>query len=435
MASPLIASLRALLPGKGSFAAHALTMMSGTTLAQGLMILSAPVLTRLFTPADFGVFALFVSVTSLLGTVAAGRYELAVLLPGEDGQAANVAALGALISVAVSLICLVGVVWGGDAAAALLGLPGPASWFWLVPLSVLFSGLYQVATYWCTRRRAFPGLAVSRVGQAAVDTAGKVGTGLFTSWGPLGLMGGQLAGQAAALGWLLALFCGRAAGFPWTRLAAADMRRQGRIYWRFPAYDSWAILANSGAYLLPPLLLSHFFDAAVVGAYFLAYRVLNWPVFFLSESLAQLFFQRYEEKRKTGGKMEFLWRMVKLLAALSLAPGLLLLLFAPALFGLVFGAQWVTAGEYLRLMVPIIFFRLVASPLSSVLWAEGRNSWQLAWQATFLAATVGSFLLGGRAGDIHQALIIYSGTASVLYLGYIGLVVAAAKKPRMAAVV
>jgi O-antigen/teichoic acid export membrane protein len=79
-------------------------------------------------------------------------------------------------------------------------------------------------------------------------------------------------------------------------------------------------------------------------------------------------------------------------------------------------------------MAPIIFLRVVASPLSSVLWAEGRNAWQLGWQVTFLAATVGSFLLGGWRGDIHLALILFSLTGAVLYLLYIGLLVTAAKK-------
>lgn len=428
MAPPLVTSWRSLIPGKGSFAAHALTMLSGTTVAQGLVILSAPILTRLYTPAEFGVFALFVSVTSIIGTVAAGRYELAVLIPAEDTAAANVAALGGLITLGVCCLCALAVGLAGTEVAALLNVTGPVPWLWLVPVSVLLSGFYQVATYWGTRRQAFPGLAVSRVSQALVDTGGKVGAGLAATPGALGLIGGQMAGQAAALGWLATLFSGAAARFPWEAVSPAGMRRQGRIFWRFPAYDSWAILANSGAHLLPPLLLSHFFSAAVVGAYFLAYRVINWPVFFLSESLAQVFFQKYEEKRQTEGKLEFLWSMIKFLGVVTLVPALILLVFAPALFTLVFGDQWTIAGEFVQIMVPIIFFRLVSSPLSSVLWAEGRNAWQLGWQVTFLAATVGSFLLGGWRGDIHLALMTYTACASLLYLAYVYLVITAAKR-------
>ena len=68
---------------------NTLTLVSGNTLAQLIPLLAEPVLTRLFPPEDFGLLALFISISSLFAIVATGRYELAVMLPSKDEDAVN----------------------------------------------------------------------------------------------------------------------------------------------------------------------------------------------------------------------------------------------------------------------------------------------------------------------------------------------------------
>jgi len=43
---------------KSEFAKNVLTLMTGTTIAQAIPIAISPILTRIYTPEDFGVFAL-----------------------------------------------------------------------------------------------------------------------------------------------------------------------------------------------------------------------------------------------------------------------------------------------------------------------------------------------------------------------------------------
>ena len=49
-------------PRKGSFSAHVITLTAGMGLAQGFTVVGTLILARLFTPADFGVFALFIAI-------------------------------------------------------------------------------------------------------------------------------------------------------------------------------------------------------------------------------------------------------------------------------------------------------------------------------------------------------------------------------------
>jgi O-antigen/teichoic acid export membrane protein len=63
------------LKPKSEFSRNVLTLMTGTTIAQAIPIAISPILTRIYTPEDFGMFALYMSTASLFSVIATGRYE------------------------------------------------------------------------------------------------------------------------------------------------------------------------------------------------------------------------------------------------------------------------------------------------------------------------------------------------------------------------
>jgi O-antigen/teichoic acid export membrane protein len=84
--------IRRLKP-KSEFGRNVLTLMTGTTIAQSIPVAITPILTRLYTPEDFGLLAVFVALTAILGSIANGRYELAIMHPEKDEESINIAAL------------------------------------------------------------------------------------------------------------------------------------------------------------------------------------------------------------------------------------------------------------------------------------------------------------------------------------------------------
>jgi O-antigen/teichoic acid export membrane protein len=85
------------LKPKSEFSRNVLTLMTGTTIAQAIPIAISPILTRIYTPEDFGVFALYMSVVSIVSVVATGRYELAIMLPKKDEDAINIVTLSEVV--------------------------------------------------------------------------------------------------------------------------------------------------------------------------------------------------------------------------------------------------------------------------------------------------------------------------------------------------
>ena len=69
------------LKPKSEFSKNVLTLMTGTTIAQAIPIAISPILTRIYSPEDFGVFVLYTAIVSLVTAISTGKYELAIMLP------------------------------------------------------------------------------------------------------------------------------------------------------------------------------------------------------------------------------------------------------------------------------------------------------------------------------------------------------------------
>lgn len=408
--------LRSLLPGRDNFTAHVLTLLSGTSLAQFLVILTAPILTRLYTPEDFGVLALFVSLNSIVGAVICGRYEMAIMLPREEEDAANLFALALVVAIGLSVLALGVIAAFGQSLAQMLHCPSLSFWLWFLPVGYLFAGLSMTLNYWHTRKKKYFGLAAARVSQSVGTVGVQTGAGLTATTGAGGLIAGELMGQAVGIGVLGLDLVRRDGKVIWQSLHPKKMGELAKNYHRFPAYDVAAVLANTGSHFLPFLLLNQFFDAFVVGSFYLAYRVINWPLNLIGTSVSQVFYQKYEEKRQESEKLKFLQQLIKILAILALLPALVLFISAPYLFQVIFGPQWLTAGEFVRILAPLLFIRFIVGPLSSVFWSEGRNAWFLFCQLLLLCTTVAAFLVGGILGKVNLALIFYSGANCLVYI-------------------
>jgi O-antigen/teichoic acid export membrane protein len=59
-----------------SFFRNVTTLALGTVISQIIVLASSPLLSRLFTVADFGVLSIFTSISVFFAVLSTGRYEL-----------------------------------------------------------------------------------------------------------------------------------------------------------------------------------------------------------------------------------------------------------------------------------------------------------------------------------------------------------------------
>lgn len=403
-------TLSRLLP-KNAFARGVSVLVGGTAGAQLLTVLAAPLLTRLYTPEDFGLLAVYASLLALINVISSLRYELAIPLPEDDAEAANVAALS-LILVGLSTLLSGVLVWLlGPDIAEMLGVPALAGYFWLLPVGVLLGGAYTVFNYWSVRTKRFTTIASTRLRQALTSIVIQLAA---FKLGGIALLYAQVAGQSVGTTSL-----GRPAlastGFrqvSWRGIAKAAGR-----YRRFPIFSTWEGFFNVSSHQLGPIGITVLFSVASTGIYALAHRVLSLPMSLIGGAIGQVFFASASAANRNGKLGSVVSHLHAKLAHVGLPAALLLMLVGPDLFGAIFGKDWRQAGEFGRYMAPWLYLQFISSPLSTVFCVTEQQLQGMSWQAILLGSRVIAILAGGLwLKNIEVTIILFSLASALSYL-------------------
>lgn len=404
---------------KGSeFFRHVLTLMTGTSLSQILPIIASPFLTRLFTPADFGLLGLFTALASVLSIPASGRYEMAILLPAEDEDSLNVTALSMLSSLIFSLLLMAIVFPLNKIVTSLLHNDSISPWLYGVPVFVLLNGIYQSLNYWSNRRKQYKLMAFSRVLKSGLTIAVSVVFGIWKIM-PGGLIIGMLIGQGLATVVFL-VQTGFREHADQHKISRDGILNMARRYFDFPRFSVPADMINALSGQMPVFLMTAFFGSAVVGLFNLTQRILGAPISVIASAFADVFKQKASSQFNEIGNCKGLWKSTfKNLFVISLPVFVIIGLAAPSLFGLVFGPKWIGAGYYARLLAPYFFLAFIASPLSRTLYVAEKQKMDLFWQIGLFFITGAGLYMGCRMKSPEWCLMLFGAAYSIMYVIYL----------------
>lgn len=386
-------------PTRGLWRAS-LTLAAGGALAQALPLLLGPLLTRLFTPAEFGVYHLFAAVAANLAVVACGRYEFALPLAADDAEAHALRRLALhLLAATTALAALGAVAWA---------LAGAGAWVAWLPLAVAAAGAASLATLWATRMQRFRALAAARVlqyGGAALAqaAAGWAGAGLT------GLIAAPIVAALLATAVLRLPWRGAPAGSPRLR----DVARRHRA---FPLLNTPHAFAGALQDTLSLALVAAVLGPAAAGFWGLALRYLKAPATLVGGAVSQALYPKLAAAGGSAEARHAVRQVMALLALLALPLVLALWAAGPWAFEALFGAGWRDAGVLARALALYIGLHFVASPLGVVTMAWAAQAWALrvalAGQLAFVAALAAGLHLGGLAGagwGVSVTMLAYFG--------------------------
>jgi O-antigen/teichoic acid export membrane protein len=349
---------------KSEFGRNVLTLMTGTTIAQAIPIAISPILTRLYSPEDFGLLALFTAIVSVFGSIANGRYELAIMLPKKDEDAINIVALGFIITVSISLILLVIVIFFNNYFTKLLKNDDIEIWLYFIPITVFFIGFFNILNYFNNRRKNYKDIANAVILKSVISAIIQLSIG-FVKSGATGLISGQIVSQMFANLRLLKNIIKDKILIK--KINKDKIIALAKRYKDFPKFSMWAILANTLTRSLTNILISFFYSVATLGFYSLVQRVLGMPSALIGSSIGQVFFQQAtKEKQQTGKAINAFNATVKKLIIIGLPSFGLLFFIVEDLFAFVFGEEWRIAGEYARILIPYMFVNFIVGTISIV---------------------------------------------------------------------
>lgn len=322
------------------------TLALGSGIGRVIGLAAIPMLTRLYTPEDFGVLALFMALVAILAPLVTLRYVLALPLPRHDGMAMALLVVSIGFMLVLSAVVALALWLGGETLLGLVSMQVLAPWWWLIALGVIGTAVYEMLTLWATRKRAYKVIAQTNVTQSAAGAVLKIVLGL-ASVQPLGLLVGQLVAQVSGIGRLMHEFMTEF-GTNWRHIRGARLRKAAWRYRGFPIYRVPSQFVMVIAQQSPLLFIASHYGSAPAGQFALALMVLRVPIDLLSRSVSQALFGEISAKKRKEPIWNVYLATVKRLLAFSVPTSIVLWLVAEPFSSIVFGNNWNAAGLYIQ---------------------------------------------------------------------------------------
>jgi O-antigen/teichoic acid export membrane protein len=383
--------------------------MTGTAVAQAIPIAISPILTRIYSPEEFGLFALFFALLSILSVLANARYENAVMLPKKDSDAINIFALAIIINTFLSLFLLIVIVLFNDDLTRLLGSDAIAIWLYFIPIALFFTGLFNILNSFNNRQKNYKDIADAMVVKSIVLAVIQISIGLIKS-GATGLISGQIVSQLFANMKLMKNIINDKKLMK--SIKKVKIIALAKKYKDFPKFSLPSAFASVLSGHLSNILISIFYSVATLGFYSLVQRVLGIPSSLIGKSIGQVYYEEGTKEKKRTGKAERLFNATfQKLLVIGFPSFLVLFFIVEELFAFVFGEEWRVTGHYAQIVVPMFFISFIVSSLSSTYDMFEQLKIELVWQVVLLVGSVTivvlSHLMSVEFENLLIALSIY----------------------------
>lgn len=361
-------------------------LLSANVIAQAIGFLVYPILTRMYAPEDFAVLSLFVSIAGVLSIIATAEYQYAIVLPKGEERARALVCLSSLILIGLTAIVCLSIPFA-QPIAALFKAPELAHWWWLMPLSVLGLGAWNILNYWYIRRKAFSRISGYQMTQGVFAASGKVGFGAL-GW----LHGGMI--MATVIAPLLSLAI--SIGLAWKKhmhgLFSArmeEMKAAAREYANFPKFNLPRALVNAAAQSLPIWMLTPVFGLDAVGRFSLAFMVSFLPLNILARACYQVLFQHVSELVQQRLSIRSILLRFTLWMGGGMIVGMTVIyIVVPQLVTFLFGAEWLESAEIIRRLFPYLMLTPICGTLCFLSDVFGKQKIAL-WMETGYVIAIG----------------------------------------------
>lgn len=406
---------------RNSFVSGLAVLTSASLLQNLITFASAPVVARLFSPAEFGIAGLIQALGAVPVLMASGQYYLAIGIARSRSESVNLACLSIGLAPLCALLALPVTAYLQERPNLLPPmLEGVAGYLWTIPAFMVTASWLFVTRLWEIRFAHYRPLVLNRLIESGVMAGSQIGLGL-AGIGPLGLIAGRWLGTAAAALHGLRLVIAQLGVGGLRVVQLRRMRALARRHWQFPAYQLPAQAVGELGRQLTPLLLGFYYSLTAVGFYWFAHRLLERPAIVFGSNIGRVFYQHAADRRKEGRPVSRLyWRSVGVLGATCIVPFGVVILFGPALFAWVFGTEWERAGHFARWIALANFTFLIGFPArGATALFDLQRSYAVVETLRAATSALAIVLVARTGGSELTAVGIAAMSQSLIALGYV----------------
>ncbi|WP_404330364.1 lipopolysaccharide biosynthesis protein [Mesobacillus maritimus] len=399
------------------FIKNVLTVASGTMAAQAITLIFSPIITRLYGPEIFGILGLFMSMIGIVGPITSLTYPIAIVLPREDSEAKGLIRLSLYIAIILSTIMSFILILFSAPIIKVFNAEMLAPYLLFIPIMMFLGATLQVTEQWLIRKKYYKVTAKVSVTNSLFVNISKTAVGFFhpvaTSLIFITTIGNALNSIMLVWGARRSLNFSNKKKHMDRRKTKRSLFNLAKKYYDFPVYRAPEMFFNAISQGLPIIMLTTFFGPASAGFYAIGKRVMELPSQLVGRSVGDVFYPRITEVANEGGSISgFLTKATLVMAAVGLIPFGIIVSFGPFLFGLVFGEEWIVAGEYARWIALWSYFVFINIPSVKTLPVISAQRFFLFFSIISTVVRIATLAVGGymfNSDIIAVALYAISG--------------------------
>ncbi|OAF10686.1 translocase [Bradyrhizobium centrolobii] len=364
------------------------------------LVATIPVLTRLYSPEDFGIFTIYLSIVNILGSIAGLRFGTSLYVV-EDKARALVALKLTLLAVCATASLVLG-------AGYLLSEATPAQLrhlAYLVPVGMAAVGLADAMNCWCLRFNHIRDFGMGRLILPASMAVLQVSFGLAHLGGDA-MIRAHILSQVVLIAFLGTRLlkwediCAITQA-PW-RAVVATARRE----YKFPLFELPSALAGFAIINLPAIFIGSLFGTAFAGHFGVAARLVTGPVTLIALPLSNVFVAEASKGFDHRHLLGTAHGLLLVAAGLISMPVLVLGFVSPHLVVPLLGPSWMPTGQIMTALAFMCAAQALSTPIQEVPTLFRRQELRLLVDISRALLVFGPLLIGAHLG--HDPLqVIY----------------------------
>jgi O-antigen/teichoic acid export membrane protein len=394
-------------------------LVSGTAVAQLIPILLQPILRRYYTPDIFGAYSVYLSLVGILAIVSSFKYELAIILPRKDKEAANIFFLTVIINAIFNVILIFVILIWRDKILNFFNLSEKFSdYIYFVPLGIFFYSFYQSINNWLVRRKGFLPISINKFVRRGFEGCAQVVFKFLKN--AHGIIFGDLIGHIANI--ISGMYLGRKSGLSMKLFSPGKLKYVAVKYSDFPKFNVIPTFMSSCSFLLPAILINKFFSTSMTGYFDLSKLLLSVPLALISGSISNVLLQsiseKFKEKKSLRKDLLLILGIVSLIAVVEI---IVISFFGVGLFKLIFGENGAFSGRISQILVWSYALNFFVASFSAVFISMNRIRILSIWQVFYFIAIISLTLF--QKSEFLDFIRIYVSIEVICYLVIIVLMI------------
>ncbi|MEM0648666.1 oligosaccharide flippase family protein [Staphylococcus lugdunensis] len=390
---------------KSKFLNDSLLMIISSGIGQFILIITTPVVSRIYSPSQFGEFTIFSNIAMILISIINARYDL-LIINAKNQHKANVLSQISFIISAVIILCLIPI-----SIIFLIIFPQYILDIIFVIITLVLVSFTNIFTNYLNRERNYKALSIINIFRSASMTLIQIGLGVL-HFGSLGLIIGFAFSYISGIGIGYRTF----KRYFYIITDKQEVRNEFLEHKNQLIYSTPSILLNSLSFSIVIFFLGILYTNEEVGIYGMTIRILGIPVTIISLGLSKIFMQRANDYYlKYGTFRNLLLKFSGALIVLSIALYIPFYLLSENIVNLILGSQWLGTITVMQITIPLFAIRLLVSTVSLSVVVIKKQQIELMLQASFVIGTVITFYISKIASlefmqfvELNTAVLIAS---------------------------